>query len=370
MDFPRILILYTGGTFGMDFHLEGSARLKKKESRKQESSILVSVPTLSPFALKERFLKQAPEIQSLAHCDVQILLNRDSAHIGPSEWLLITKEIKANWNKFDGIVVLHGTDTLAYSAAALSFLLDPCPIPVVITGAQRPLAALRTDARNNLISAVEIAAYGPKNQLRQVSVVFGDKLFQGNRVRKKSASDYAAFESPSAAPLAVIGTTLRFAPEAKTKRSTPRLKLQLRPKFSEKVLMIHLTPGFPSRVAQHLLNEDLEGIVLVVFPSGTAPSHLPVFHEFLRLAQKKNIPLVCVTEGSSEPPGPIITQISYKAGQELLSAGCHWAGAMTPECAYVKATLILGQKNGRKDFAALWNTNFANEGMASYFRPS
>lgn len=366
MAFPRILILYTGGTFGMDFHLERAPRAKQKSPLK-ESSILVSVPTLSPFALKERFLKQAPEIQNLANCDVQILLNRDSAHIGPSEWLLITQEIKARWKDYDGIVLLHGTDTLAYTAAALSFLLEPCLIPVVITGAQRPLAAMRNDARNNLISAVEIAAYGPRNQVKRVSVVFGDKVFQGNRVRKKSASDYAAFDSPSTAPIAVIGTTLRFTP-GRPKKTRQNLGIKLKPNFSEKVLMVHLTPGFPSQIARNLLTADLEGLVLVVFPSGTAPAHLPTFHEFLREARSKQIPLVCVTEGSSEPPGPIMTQISYMAGQELLSAGCHWAGAMTPECAYVKTALILGQKQGRKNFGQLWKLNFADEGLAPYLR--
>ncbi|MBI2810658.1 MAG: asparaginase [Candidatus Melainabacteria bacterium] len=344
----------------MDFHPASNA----KQSRK-ESSILISVPTLSPEALRKRFLKQAPEIQQLAQCDVRILLNLDSAHIGPKEWLLIIKEIKKRWKSYDGIVLLHGTDTLAYSAAAMSFLLEPCRIPIVITGAQRPLAALRTDARNNLISAVEIAAQGPSRIKGRVTVVFRDQLFQGNRIRKKSASDYAAFESPSCAPLAIVGTTIRFAkPEKRKKRSLPKL----RPKFSEKVMMIHLTPGFPSGVAASLLDQDLDGLVLVVFPSGTAPAHLPAFLEFLNQARLKKIPLVCVTEGSSEPPGPIITQISYKAGQELLSHGCHWAGGMTPECAFVKTALILGQKNGRRDFADLWKLNFADEGVAPYLR--
>ena len=370
MTLPRILILYTGGTFGMEFRKKGAQGSIRTESKTSES-IHVSVPQLSPIDLKKRFLESVPELQELAECEVDILMNRDSAHIGPPEWISIANTIQKQWKKYDGVVLLHGTDTLAYTASALSFLLRPCLKPVVMTGAQRPLAALRNDARNNLISAVEIAAYGPRKTVQQVSVVFGEDVFQGNRVRKKSASDYSAFESPYQLPLAIVGTTIRYT-DSKMLSPKKWAKPALLPLFSNRVPMLHLTPGFSALLAQRSLLDTAEGLVLVAFPSGTAPTHDPTFLEFLRAAKRKFIPVVVVTEGSSQPPTAHTTlqarKFDYSAGRDLEKEGCFRAGLMTPECAYVKTALILGQYNSPKSerlkrFKQLWDKNLAHEGI-------
>jgi L-asparaginase len=344
MKAKRVLILYTGGTFGMTATSKGSGSM--------------SMPKLNPAGLRQRFLKNVPELSQLAHCDVDVVMNRDSAHVGPAEWKALAARIQKRWSKYDGIVILHGTDTLAYTASALSFLLRPCRKPVILTGAQRPLAALRTDARRNLMAAVEIAARGPRPAKNQVKVFFDDRLLRGNRVRKRSASEFGAFESPKFPALAMVGTEIRYAPAGGKPSGSPKL----RPEFNAHVALLHATPGFPARHITQSLLPELNGLVLVVFPSGTAPTHDPEFIRLLRAARRLDIPVVTVSEGVSQPPSGRANPGTYEAGRKLIEEGCFWSGEMTPECAYVKASLLLGQARGRRRFAALWKRELAGEG--------
>jgi L-asparaginase len=343
----RVLIIYTGGTFGMD--------LGGKKGP-------LSVPRLSKALLEKRLRDRVPELAGLAHCDIEILLNRDSAHVGPDEWLLLADHIKSQWKKYDGIVVLHGTDTLAYTASALSFLLRPCLIPVVLTGAQRPLASVRTDARRNLISAVEIAASGREKRIQQVTVFFDDRLLQGNRVRKRSSTEFFAFDSPKCPPLARVGTSIHYSQEKlflKPKRSS----LALKPVFSRRVALLHLTPGFPAEAVEKGLLPQVDGLVLVVFASGTATTHDSAFLRLLRAARKARKPVVGVTDdvnlNSPQSSGTVVP--TYAAGAALLEEGCYWADQMTPESAFVKTCLILGQPAGAAQFEKYWRENLSGE---------
>lgn len=312
------------------------------------------LPGLSKTRLAQRIRQRVPELDALAECEIDILLNRDSAHVGPAEWCEMADRIRARWKLFDGIVLLHGTDTLAYTASALSFLLRPCKKPVVITGAQKPLSAIRTDARRNLISAVEIAARGPRPLVNQVTVFFDDRLFQGNRVRKRSATEFSAFESPKTAPLAKVGTGI-FYDTAQTPRKSPG-GARLEPRFASDVALIQLTPGFPAAaVAQNLLPQ-LRALVLTVFPSGTGPTHEKEFLELLQTARRLDKPIVLVTEGTRSLPSH-----GYAAGSALRGPGIFWADGMTAECAYVKTCLLMGQR-GNRDFGKLWRKNIAGEG--------
>jgi L-asparaginase len=325
--------------------------------RSPQQEINLSIPPLSAELLKDRFFKTLPELQDLAHCDVDILLNRDSAHIGPEEWIVFAQKIESQWAHYDGFVLLHGTDTLAYTASALSFLLRPCLKPVVITGAQRPLSSIRTDARTNLISAVEIAANGPRNLVNQVTVFFHDRLFQGNRVRKVSATEFAAFDSPYSSPLALVGTTIRYQ---ETPHSLSFSNLPLKPVFHTKTLMLHVTPGFPAQSLNQPLLSGISGIVLIVFPSLTAPTHMPDFVQFLKKIREHKIPLVITTHSSSQPPY-IYQSTHYGAGAELTQEGCFSAQFMTPECAFVKTSYLLAQTQDLDQFGELWKQRLANE---------
>ena len=189
----KILVIYTGGTFGM-------------RSSKQH----LVIPELNSSELKSWLISQVPEMKKIASCDVSVLFNEDSCQFQAHHWFELAAHITEQEKDYQGVVILHGTDTLAYTAAALSYLLSPCKIPVVITGAQKPLATLRSDARLNFISALEIAANAPKALQNRVLVVFHDELFLGSRVRKKSATDFAAFESPRFPKLASIGSEVHY----------------------------------------------------------------------------------------------------------------------------------------------------------------
>jgi L-asparaginase len=338
----RVLIIYTGGTIGMD----------------QDGDTL-RPPPLSRAGLARRLQRFAPELSRLARIDLEIAMNVDSANVGPDEWLALAARVRASWSRYDGVVILHGTDTIAYTASALSFLLQPCRVPVILTGSQRPLSAIRTDARRNLVSAVEIAAQGTREVVRQVGVFFDDCLFQGNRVRKRSASDFSGLESPLAPPLARVGTEITYAKP--TRRSRARAT-QARAQFDRRVALLSVTPGFPSDAVTEGLLPRVSALVLVAFASGTAPTHEPAFIAMLREARRRGVPVVVATENASRAElSGAREEVRYQPGRVLEREGCLFAGAMTPECAYVKAAWLLAQPGGAKTFAKRWTAVVAGE---------
>ena len=355
----KVLILYTGGTFGMEIKQSPQGKLTS-----------LSIPHLSNPVLKKRFKKQVPELKKIAQCDVEVIMNRDSSHISANEWIQMARIIQKKWDNYDGIVILHGTDTLAYTASALSFLLRPCKKPVILTGAQRPLSALRTDARNNLISSVELAAQKTAHshqESEQVMVFFGNTLFQGNRIRKHSSIDFNAFESPHTVPLAVTGTTIRSLPKHQRASVQSLSRKKLLPQFSSKILMCHITPGFPSEAISKEVLSSLDALILVAFLSRTAPTNDPSFIKLIRRARKLEIPVIITTEEGSTSAHLAHhlkeEKTQYSVEAELFAEGCLWSGSMTPECAYVKASLIAGQPKGRSQFKALWKENLAHESL-------
>lgn len=341
----RVLIVYTGGTFGMG----GKAPS-------------YHVPDLSPRALEKRLKERVPELNELARCRVHIEFNLDSAHVGPEQWLSLARAITKHRKACDGVVVLHGTDTLAYTASALSFLFKTKTYyfdkPVILTGAMRPLSSIRTDARRNLISSVEIAASAQTHGHRGVMVFFNDRLLKGNRARKKSATEFAAFESIGAQPLAHVGSEIIF--ERSQNKKSP--KLGLAPGFSSKILMVHVAPS----ASWNSLSTDLDALVLCVYPSGTGPTRDPSFMTMLKKLKTSGVPVVLVSESQSS-----LNPELYEAGRDMFKQGVFWAGTMTPEAAFVKASLICSQKQmvhaanaeaRHKFFGTHWNKSWADEG--------
>jgi len=188
-----ILIIYTGGTIGMINHTGSHS--------------------LSPFDFEE-IRKHVPELEKFGFNLSAVTLNPvvDSSNIQPSVWVRIADLIRTDYEKYDGFIVLHGTDTMAYSASALSFMLEGLGKPVIFTGSQLPVSMLRTDARENLISSIEIAAAdeGGKPLVPEVCIYFEFKLLRGNRTTKQNAEDFNAFYSPNYPPLAESGVHLRY----------------------------------------------------------------------------------------------------------------------------------------------------------------
>jgi len=279
-----------------------------------------------------------------------VLYNLDSCHFQAEHWFQLASSLyeslaqknKQN-KKYDGAVVLHGTDTLSYTAAAVSYLLSPSPVPIVFTGAQKPLSTLRNDARLNLISALEVATQAPKELQNRILVAFHDELYLGTRIRKKSARRFAAFESPRFPTLATIGSEIQYheiihhLPPLKNKKP---LLTQFK-EISEftplpQILPVNLTPQFSSALAQPEFLSALDGVLLHLYASGTAPIHYGPFETFLENAKKMNTPIFAITEREDE----IRSMGTYPSGKILLQWGALWCADLTPEAAFVKAWLL------------------------------
>ena len=315
----KILVIYTGGTFGMSESLE--------------------IPNLQARALKHRLETSVPEMKQIARCDVKVLFNTDSCQMGLQHWIAMANLIKKNSHRFHGVVILHGTDTLAYTGAALSFLLENSPIPVVLTGAQKPLSALRNDARTNLLTALEVAAHAPQELRNRVLVAFHDEVFLASRIRKLSALRFNAFESPRFPTLAKVGSTIQYQntihhlPKLRVSKNEMTLSQNL---STPAILKLEVTPGFPGHLFTSALLEKIDGILLTLFTSGTAPTEESSFMEFLELARKTSTPVFAITERGDAP----VALSSYAAGKHLLNAGVLWCHDLTPESAIVKAQLL------------------------------
>ena len=308
----------------------------------------LEVPKLSSAALKKRLLKGVPEMPQIADGDVHVLFNTDSCQMGIEHWMTLASHIRSQSKHYHGVVILHGTDTLAYSAAALSFLLAPSPIPVVFTGAQRPLSSIRNDARTNLLTALEVAACCPKPLQNRIMVAFHDEVFLGSRVRKLSALGFAAFESPRFPRLARVGSTIQYEsiihhlPKIQSKKplidsiNTPSEHAPL-------MLKAEVTPGFPSPLFYESTLKHLDGILLTLYASGTAPTEEPDFMRFLNEAKKQHCPILAITERHEAP----VNLSSYASGKTLEKSGVIWCKDLTPEAAWVKAMLIHYQNRTR-----------------------
>ena len=347
MKTKKILVIHTGGTFGMSEDLE--------------------IPRLSASELKARLKAGAPEMERIARCDVTIAFNTDSCQMGLSHWIELASLIRNASKQYHGIVVLHGTDTLAYTASALSYLLGSSPIPVVLTGAQKPLSALRNDARSNLLTALEVAAECPRELRNRVMVAFHDELFLGTRIRKLSALRFGAFESPRFPILAKVGSVIQY------RNSIFHLpKLGKPPKWIPNaqapaaLLKLEVTPEFPGSLFDSAVLKTLDGILLTLYTSGTAPTENQSFLSFLRRARDAHVPIFAITEREDTP-----TRLNaYEAGKTLVREGVLWCDDLTPEAAFVKAQCLhlrerhqakRTKPNYLKWLSRNWNRNLSDE---------
>ncbi len=327
----KILVIFTGGTFGMGPTLE--------------------VQNLAAKELKTWLLGQVPEMNQIATCDVHVLYNLDSCHFQAEHWFELAAHLHRELysKKFDGAVILHGTDTMAFSAAALSFLLSPCPVPIVFTGAQKPLSTLRNDARSNLISALELATQAPQPLQNRVLVAFGNQVFLGSRIRKKSARHFDAYDSPRFPVLATIGSEIIYHDVI---HHLPKLKPQkpLLTYFKNtnaplpQILSNNLAPQFASSLANADFLRSLDGILLHLYASGTAPTEYAPFQAFLENAKKLHTPIFAITEREDE----VQKLGTYPSGKELEKQNVLWCADLTPEAAFVKAWLL-------KDLHSEWD---------------
>ena len=316
-----ILIIYTGGTIGM------------VEDPKTGS--------LEPFDF-EHLVDHVPELKEAKHLYTSIQFNPplDSSQIGPQDWAKMAKTVADNYDTYDGFVILHGTDTMAYTASALSFMLENLNKPVIITGSQLPIGRFRTDGKENLITAIEIAASKRNNIaiVPEVCICFQNYLLRGNRSKKINADYFQAFDSFNYPPLAHIGVEIDINEELVYKQASVK---PLIPHYNmdPNVIALRLLPGITPDTLKGILSiPNLKGIAMETFGVGNAPS-FPWFIDLLKEATDRGIVIVNVTQCME---GSVAMNI-YDTGNAMLEVGIISGYDITTESAITKMMYLFGE---------------------------
>lgn len=341
MSKPKILILYTGGTIGMI------------EDPKTHS--------LVPFDFTH-LIDNVPKIKMLDFDIEHIQFNPpiDSSDMEPTNWTQIAAQIEKHYDNFDGFVVLHGTDTMAYTASALSFMLRNLDKPVIITGSQLPIGEVRTDGEENLITALQIAAAidpaDNKPMVREVAILFENYLWRGNRATKKSADNFNAFKSYNYPPLARIGLGIQFEHDALWRRS-PDGPMKVISKMDTSVTFIDLFPGLSeSALRYQLKTPGVKGVVLRTYGAGNAPT-AQWFYDTLREAVANGLVVVNITQCVS---GGVHVK-RYYSGNRLLEAGAVNGRDMTSEAAITKLMHLFGLGMDAEEVSASFPFSLSGE---------
>ena len=283
---------------------------------------------------------------------------KDSSNIDPGVWTKMAEIIEDGYAHFDGFVILHGTDTMAYSASALSFMLENLKKPVIFTGSQLPIGLLRTDGRDNLITAIEIAAARGNNvpAVPEVCIYFDNKLTRGNRTTKTSAEHFDAFSSPNYPPLAEAGLHLKYFNNLI--RSIPDdHNLTVHKSFDNNVAILKLFPGINRRLVQAIINtEGLRGLIVETYGSGNAPTHKWFLDDLRDFIEKGGIILnVTQCHGGSVEMG------LYETSRQMLAAGVVSGKDITSEASVTKLMHLLGRHQSREQIVESLKISLAGE---------
>lgn len=305
--------------------------------------------------------EQIPELKHL-NCNINFHSFKspiDSSNVSPEFWEELADVIGKNYNKYDGFVILHGTDTMAYTASALSFMMPAISKPVILTGSQLPLGMIRTDAKRNLITTVEIVS--AKKTIPEVCIYFNSKLFRGNRCEKFTSSKFDAFHSLNYPPLAEAGVNIEY--NEKVIRNKPAGKFSVIKGFNKNVIIIKLFPGIQPAVIDALSNEkNIKAVILETFGSGNAPSN-PDFTGSIERIIKRGIIVINVSQCS----GGEVVQGKYETSVALKKMGVISADDMTTEAAITKTMFLLDKNYSSAKFKELFQKNIAGEKSGNGF---
>lgn len=330
---PHICLIHTGGTIGMVRTSQGYA-----PQAGHLQSALAQIGELAEDAMPAWDL-----------LEYEPLL--DSSNIAVGEWVKLAQDIGERYPDYDGFVVLHGTDTMAYTASALSFMLEGLGKPVIITGSQIPLGEIRNDARDNIITALLLAA--ADEAIPEVCLYFGNKLLRGNRATKISSDELIAFDSPNFPPLAEVGVKIEVHTSLIRLRGR---QLTVRPFQPQRIAVLKIFPGIQFDVFENILTDHLGGLVLEAFGSGNIPESAALRRFLLKARAHGTIIVICTQclRGSA-----VIGQ--YESSHILQQAGAVSAADMTVEAAVTKLYCLLSLGLDQPDIKHLLQTDLCGE---------
>ena len=334
-----ILIIYTGGTIGM------------REDPKTK--------TLSPMKF-ELIQEEIPELYKLGYYIHSVTFNPpiDSANMTPEIWIQFATTIKNNYSQYDGFVILHGTDTMAYTASALSYMLVNLDKPVIMTGSQLPIGILRTDGKENIITAIQIAAAQKEGKaiVPEVCIYFSSHLFRGNRTTKEDSQQFSAFTSHHYPTLATAGVDIKYNFE-KINYARSKGILNINTSIDNHVIVLKIFPGISQLFFESILAlPGLKGVILESFGSGNMPTY-PWIFEAIRLGTLSGIVFMNV----SQCPGGQVKMGYYETSRELQESGVVSGKDITVEAAVTKMMFLLGQQLPIAEVKAYLTQNLSGE---------